>query len=210
MNKPFALAAGLFMMVATTSGCHDMAVLWANMQGGDTVDAEYTLAKGPLLVLVDDRRGLVSEPRAIRELHETIADNFIRFDVNSRVIPYREVQRFQQNEPKYDKMSVREIGEKLGADQVIYVDVEKFTLFSEPGAPLFKGQFAVRVKVLTTERKAEVRLWPQQGKGKLVTAETPPTPTDGDKSASDIAAELGIKGGQQVAGLFYEHKEFDQ
>lgn len=190
-------------------GCHDMAVLWANMQGGDTIEAEFTLGKEPLLILVDDRRGLVTEPRAIRELHETIADNFIRFEVNNRVVPYREVQRFQQNEPKFDKMTTREIGEKLGADQVLYIGVDKFNLYSEPGAPIFKGLFTLRVKVLSTDRKADVRLWPRDKNGKLVETNTPPTPTDGDKTASDVASVLGIKAGQRVAGLFYKHKEFD-
>lgn len=199
----------LSVALAPCFGCHDMAVLWANMQGGDTIEAEFTIGKGPLLILVDDRRGLVTEPRAIRELHETIADNFIRFEVNNRVVPYREVQRFQQNEPKFDKMTTREIGEKLGADQVLYIGVDKFNLYSEPGAPIFKGLFTLRVKVLSTDRKADVRLWPRDKNGKLVEANTPPTPTDGDKTASDIASVLGIKAGQRVAGLFYKHKEFD-
>lgn len=191
-----------------STGCHDLAVLIANMQGGDTIEAEFKLDKGPLLIFIDDRRGLITESRAIRELHDTIADNFIRYDVNNRVIPFRELQRLQQNEPKFDKLSIREIGEKLGADQVLYLGVEKFTLYSEPGAPLFKGLFAVRVKVLTTERKAETRVWPREKTGKLIQSETRPTPTDGDKAPSDIATELGVKLAQRVAGLFYKHKEF--
>lgn len=198
--------AGLLFM--SSAGCHDMAVLWANMQGGDTIEAEYTFAKGPLLILIDDRNGRVSESKAIKELHETIATNFLQNNVNSRIVPFRDWQRLHQSEEKYDKMSVREIGEKLGADQVLWIGVDKFTLQSEPGAPLYKGLFTVRIKVLSTERKADVRQWPREEQGRLMSAETPPVSVDGDKSGADVATELGIKLGQKIAGLFYKHKEF--
>ncbi|HWL94771.1 MAG TPA: hypothetical protein VNT79_14720 [Phycisphaerae bacterium] len=210
MTKPEWSIAALTFFAMPSLGCHHMAILLANMQGGEEIEAEYEMAKGPLLIFIDDRRSQVTETKAIREMHDTIADNFLQFKVNTRVIPYREFQRLQQDEQKFEKMSAREVGEKLGADQVLYLGVQKFTLYSEPGAPLFKGIFSVRVKVLSTERKADVRLWPREKDGKLVTAETPPTPTDGDKTAPDVATEIGIKLGQRVAGLFYKHKEFDE
>ena len=205
-RRLFILASILLFLPCT--GCHQMAVLLANMQGGDVIKPEFKLDKGPLLILPDDPRGLVNETKAIRELHETIADNFLRNKVNNRVIPFRELQRLQREDSKYDRYSAREIGEKLGADQVLYLKVDNFSLYSEAGAPLFKGVFAVRVKVLTTEPKGDVRLWPREESGRLMSVDTRATPTDGDKSAADVATELGVKLGQRVAGLFYEHKEF--
>ncbi len=198
----------LGMLLLACPGCITMAAAWANLSGGEVIEPEYTLTKGPLLVMVDDMRNLVTQPKAIRELHATISENFLEFDVNRRVIPPSELRHLRQSERKIDKMSAREIGEKLGAEQVLYIWVERFTMHAEPGAPLFQGEFAVRAKVLSTDRVRDVRLWPRAGTGRLCAATTEPVSEGGEVSASDVATELGRKLGQTVAALFYEHREF--
>lgn len=185
-----------------------MAAAWANLTGGDWIEPEFKLTSAPLLVLIDDRYSMVTEPRTIRETHATIAENFLEFRVNQNVIPLQDAQRLQ-SDPKYPEMSVRQIGERLGAEQVLYIDVEKFTLQGEGGAPIFKGIFAARVKVLSTDRKADVRLWPEGESGRRVEVTTDPKPMDGDTSAADVATELGIKMGQEIAKFFYGRREFE-
>lgn len=199
-----AACTGLLMACAS---CANMAAAWANMTGGDWIDAEYELAKAPLLIFIDDRNSFVTEPKAIREVHQTISDIFLEFDVNKNVIPFQDWQRLQ-SDPKYNKMTVRQIGERVGAEQVLYIGVEKFTLQGEGGAPIFKGIFVGRVKVLSTERKDDVRLWPEGEGGRRVEVTTDPKPMDGDTTSGEVAQELGIKMGQKVAELFYGRREF--
>ncbi|MCG8405234.1 MAG: hypothetical protein MI923_08565 [Phycisphaerales bacterium] len=196
-------------MLTPCLGCIQFAALLANLQGGEVIEEEFTLTEKPLLILIDDPNSLITQPKAIRELHLTISTNFTEWDVNHRIIPLREVQRLEQSERNFGKMSIREIGEKLGADQVLYIRVYRFTLEGEPGAPLFKGAFDVRVKVVSTERTAEVRLWPREQAGRLVQVSTDPTSMGGDKSATEIASELGIRLGRRIAAFFYEHRAFD-
>jgi hypothetical protein len=195
-------------MVAMT-GCVQLATTWATMSGGDWIDPEFQLTKGPLLILVDDRDSQISDPRAISEVHKTLSAIFLEFKVNTNVVPYAEWQRLQQSDRKYEKLSIRQIGEKLGAEQIVYLRVEKFTLQSEPGAPLFKGEFVVRVKVLSTDRKNEVRLWPDEESGKRISAETRPISSDGEKTSGDVARELAEKLAKEVAKLFYGHRELE-
>lgn len=192
-----------------TAGCVQMAAAVTNITGGDWIDAEFELTKEPLLILIDDRNGQITEPKAIREVHQTISENFLEFKVNQRVIPFQEWQNLQSDR-KYSQMTIRQVGEKLGAAQVLYIGVERFTLHSEVGAPVFKGEFVAKVKVITTERKKDVRLWPDDESGRRVSVSTQPTPADGDKSPGDIAGELGIKLGQEVAKLFYGRREFQR
>lgn len=192
-----------------TTGCIQMAALWANMTGGDVVEPEFAITKGPLLILPDDRASLVAEPRALRDMHKAISKAFIEYRVNSMVIPFQDWRRLQQSAKEYDRLSIREIGEKLGADQILYLRVDRFTLKAEPGAPLFKGEFAVRAKILSTERKSDIRLWPRQESGRRVMVTTPPESSDGDRSSAEIAKELSTKLGEAVAKLFYEHRELD-
>lgn len=187
-----------------------MAAAWTNITGGEYIEAEYKLTKEPLLILIDDRNGFVTEPKAISETYKTIAAIFLEKKVNNRLIPFEEWRRLQQSDRSYHKMSIRQIGEKLGASQVLYMRVEQFTLSTEPGAPIFRGEFTVRVKVLSTDQKKDIRQWPDNEAGRRISVGTDPTPADGEKSSSDIATELGIKLGKSTALLFYGHREMEK
>jgi len=199
----------LLIALAPCASCLNMAEAWTNITGGEFIEAEYKLTKEPLLVLIDDRYGFVTEPRAIMETYKTIAAIFLDKRVNDRLIPFEEWRRLQQTDRGYHKLSIRQIGEKLGASEVLYLRVEKFTLFSEPGAAIFKGEFTVRIKVVSTDRKKESRLWPDSESGRRVSVSTDPTPADGDKSATDVATELAIKLGKEIGLLFYGHRELE-
>ena len=187
-----------------------MAAVWANITGGEVIDPQYTLTQGPLLLLLDDRDSVVTEPQAIRHLHKTVSDAFLEYRVNRRVVPFEDWRALQRSARNDDRLTIREIGEKLGADQILYIRVGRFTLRAEPGAPLFKGEFVARVKVLSTERDRDVRLWPRREAGHKVAVTTPPISSEGDKSAGDVARELAAKLADAVAKLFYEHRALDK
>lgn len=199
------------LLLLTASGCFKMAAAWTNITGGDWIEPEFTPTKQPLLILIDDRASVVTEPLAIRELHKTIVENFRTFKVNTMVVPFEDWQRLAQSDNKrFSRYSVRQVGEKLGAEQVLYINVERFTLHAEPGTPVFQGEFTVRVKVLSTNREKDVRLWPSEESGKRVSVTTPATPSDSEKTTNDVAAELGIKLGKQIAMMFFGHRELDK
>jgi len=200
----------LLPVLACSTGCVQMAAVWANITGGDVVEPEFKLTKEPLLILIDDPNSLITEPQAVRDLHKAMAAIFLEFNVNRQVVPFENWQTFQRTAKNYNRLSVREIGEKLGAVQVLYLGVDRFTLQAEPGAPIYKGEFAVRVKVLSTEPKRDVRLWPREEAGRRIAVTTQPTPADGDVSAADVARELAEKLADAVARLFYEHRALDK
>lgn len=210
---PQRLAISIACLIASVfpfSGCIQMAALWTNITGGDIVKAEFKLTSGPLLILIDDPKSQITEPRGERDLHRTISARFLENDVNKRVVPYSDLAQMRQSERKFDRLATRDIGEKLGADQVLHLIVERFTLNAEPGAPIFKGEYSVRVRVLSTERKHDVRLWPREQSGKLVAVSMPSMPSDSEKSASEYAAELAAKLGDEVSKLFYDHRGLDK
>ena len=57
------------------------------------------------------------------------------------------------------------------------------------GTTVFQGEFTVRIKVLSTNREKDVRVWPSEESGKRVSVTTPATPADSEKTASDVAME---------------------
>ena len=205
------LFAALSICAVASTGCVRFAALWANMTGGDKVDAEFNLTKGPLLILLDDpNEDQISDPRVYEDLHKGISAHFLNFQVNSRVIPFEDWARLKQSDSKYNKLTIREIGEKLGAEQVLYLRVTRFVLQPEPGADVFQGEFSCNVKVLSTEGKRDVRLWPKEDIGKKVTVRTKAEPSDGDRSAADVAADLATRMGQDVSALFYSHRSLEK
>lgn len=199
------------LAIIPISGCQQFAALWANMSGGDVVKPEFELTKGPILLLLDDRNeDQLSDPRVYQELHQTLSENFLHFKVNSRVIPYEDWSRLRQSESQYAKLSTRQIGEKLGAEQVVHMSIVRFVVQPEPNAEIFQGEFTVNVKVLSTETKRDIRLWPRDEGGRRVSVSTQPETADGDRTSADVGRDLARKLGQQVARLFYEHKSLDK
>jgi hypothetical protein len=210
-RRRFACAIVLAALLSPSTGCVQLGGLLAVASGGDVIDPEYTLTKHPLLIFIDDLDGMVSEPVAIRELHRGLSAVFLDFDVNRNVIPYEDLQRLMRSDRKSNELSIRQIGEKLGAEQVLYIRVERFTLHAEPGAPLFEGEFEVRVKVISTDHaRDDPRLWPREQSGRRLVATTDPTPTDGGKSASDIARQLSQELAKDIGRLFREYRTLDE
>ena len=204
-------AFAVLLALAPLSGCQQFAALWANMSGGDVVKPEFELTKGPILLLLDDKNeDQLSDPRVYQEVHQTLSENFLHFKINSRVIPYEDWSRLRQSESKYAALSVRQIGEKLGAEQIVHMHIVKFVIQPEPGAEIFQGEFTVNVKVLSTENKRDIRLWPRDEGGRRVSVSTQPETADGDRTSADVGRDLARKLGQQVARLFYEHKSLDK
>ena len=201
----------ILISIAPLSGCQQFAALWANMSGGDVIDPEFKLTKGPILLLLDDpNEDQVSDQRVYQEVHRTISENFLHFDVNKRVIPFEDWSRLKQSESKYGSLKSRQIGEKLGAEQIVQMHIVRFVVQPEPNAAIFQGEFTVNVKVLSTEAKRDVRLWPKDEAGKRVSVSTQPEAADGDRTAADVSQELAIKLGKEVAKLFYEHRSLDK
>ncbi len=202
------LALGLLGLMLT--GCQQMAITWYHLTGGDTVDAKYKLGEGKLAVVIDDPQGMIVIPSVYRTFQQKFEEDLRAAGVKTKIVPFDQWDRLRHSDPDYNdmkKMSRRAIGEKLGADQVLFLDVTDFRLKRDPSVPIFQGRFAVRVSVYSTERKRDVRLWPDQEGGEAVAVETKSRPSDGDETATDVAKELAEKMGSDVAKLFYDHKE---
>src|SRR5262245_15758812 len=75
-RKIISILSVALVSLGFASGCIQMASAWTNITGGDWIAPEFELTKEPLLVLVDDRGGQISEPKAIREVHQTISEIF--------------------------------------------------------------------------------------------------------------------------------------
>ena len=211
LSCPSWLRGFVALSLLMFSGCQQLGAFWAVfVKGGETLEAEYKLAPGPLAVVLDDTEQLGVPADAMRAFHEALTKEFQDEKVNKQVVAFTEVQKLRQNDHQYDDLSIRQIGEKLGADQVLYCKVTYWALRERPGDPHFKGKCTVGVKVDSTERKRDVKLWPADRDFVVVTAYTDPDLNESAGAEAQVARQLGEKLAAAVGTYFHGHKSRDR
>jgi len=199
--------------VVLLAGCGPKAgaaLYWMGVGQGKKVKAQFTLTKAPLAVFVDDPSGLVSVPEATNLLITELARDFRTRNINANVISPEKLARVVYSRPESQNWSTRQVGEKLGAEQVLHIRVRRFRLRDEPGDPLYKGQWQVTIKVISTERRPDVRLWPKSIEGHDVTVVTPAEHSDDEAYGVDLARRLARMLAQQITFLFCDHTVQEQ
>lgn len=204
-------AGVLICLLGCGAGCQQLGAAIAVIKGGETLPAEYRLGAGPLAIFVDDVEQLGIPPEALGAFHDTLVEDFQKYDVNKHVAPLADVNRLKLSESKFDDLSIRQIGEKVGAEQVLYVRVNYWALKETPGDPQFRGRFSVSIKVCTTqapkpEDGKSVRLWPTDREYQSVEVTTRPDLNEAVGAETQVARELATKMAVAVGRLFHEHK----
>ncbi len=179
---------------------------WMGVGHGQTVPAQFTLTEGRLAIFLDDPNDLVALPEANAELLRELAKVFRTNEVNDRVVEVEQVARLVHSRTESARWSIRQIGEELGAEQVLYIEVLNFRLRDQPGTPLYRGRWQVAVKVIATERKHDVRLWPKRPPGHRIEIETPLEQDDDPNYPAELSRRMARLLARKIAFLFYDHR----
>lgn len=207
-RTPFA---ALLVCVAGAAlvGCGGTAGawMWWMTDPKTKVQAEYTLGIGPLVILIDDDKGWLEDVSIRPLLTAALIKQFEEHDINKRVVPYDRVVRLRQRDPEFERRGAREIGQRLKADQVLHINVRKFTLHDETVEPAYRGLFMVTLKVLDVyaSRAEDVRLWPRSPEGKTVQVRTELHPGKADGYQDELTRRLCTEMADEIAKLFYDH-----
>ena len=172
-----------------------------------TVDAEFTLTEGPLLILIDDDQELLPSARIGDLLGQELARQLEENEVNANIIPAKRVKRMRLSDPRFERRGCREVGKELGAEQVIHLQVRDYVGTTEIESITNSARFSVVVKVINAqaEEASEVRLWPMTGAGQLVTASLTSNQLQKLKTEDAIAKRLARDLAATGAKLFYDH-----
>jgi hypothetical protein len=208
-----ALRGLSLVAVVLLGGCGPkagVALYWMGVGQGKKIKAQFTLTKGPLAVFVDDPSGLVSVPEAATLLITELDRNFRTRKINANVVSPEKLARVVYSHPESQNWSTRQVGEKLGAEQVLHIRVRRFRLRDEPGDPLYKGQWQVTIKVISTERQTDVRLWPTGIEGHDVAVGTSTEHSDDEAFGVELASRMARMLAQQITFLFCDHRAQEQ
>ena len=203
-------AAGFLALALSICGCGQQLgtfLYWSGLVPQPKVTPQFELTEGKVAILIDDKFGSLPSSDFIAKMHETLAAELTMHEACGPVVPYSKLVDLERRESEFDKMSIRQIGEKLGAEQVLHVTIESFGTGEHSEMGVLKGYARAAAKVCTTAPKKHVRLWPQSQMGQPVEVRRPTAQSEGTDHAAQYAESLCIRLSKRIAMLFYKHLE---
>jgi len=208
LGGPLAAWLAICVLMLSLSGCllGPFFGLFAKKSPTVTVAAEYKLPAGNLLILVDsptERTGLSGvSPLLSSELAREIREQGLA----PTVIPTGELANLQISTEKFDQLDIAQIGRRLSARQVLYVEVIEFTLGTLVDSSVGRGVVRTRVKVFDVELNQTV--WPRaKPLGEEVIVQTPFREPPGKDYRQEFTEDLCKRTAIAIIKLFREHEE---
>ncbi|HUS92840.1 MAG TPA: hypothetical protein VM695_13360 [Phycisphaerae bacterium] len=209
MRRPWcATVRNVLLVGLATSQCACPVIAWFTAQFGpkEKVAAKFDPPKDKrMLVFVDDILSpVVYEPIKI-ELTRRLNELFVEHKVARETVSYDRLADLIMATPDFNRLAVSQVGQKVGADTVLYLHIDRFSLHDRATEELWKGRLQVTVRLTDVEKG---RLWPKDREaGYLVDeVETPTRVTTSDTTADEITQELAARMADRIAKLFYEHE----
>ena len=198
------LGAGLVM-----SGCNYLAPANYILEGAGQTPAEHTLEQVETLVFVDDATNVL--PRTL--LRSSMAtdlsnDLMARMLVSGTVSPTDAMAMVRARERNGSRMSIESIASEVGVTQMIFVEMESFSLTERQYIP--RPNASCFVKVLDMNKGARVypidALGDEGGRRVSVTMrEIPPETMRSASGRRQAQMNLASTLAEAVVKLFYEH-----
>lgn len=195
--------------VLGAGACNIVAPAYLLIHGPEKIPAQHELDKERTAVVFVDDRGNQFPRRAMRLTLASEAESLILGKgLVKDMISAQSALSAAGGDRGNDLVSIAEIGRSVGADQVIYVSIDRFTL--SPDGQLFEPSLLMRVKVIdaTNDR----RVWPEDKAGYTLLARvgtktgTVPTSTTERAKAED---EVARAAGADLGRLFFKHEKIN-
>ncbi len=177
------------------------------------IPAEHKFKEGKLLVLVDDVHDQVDWPAARGYLFDEVSQALLRRKAATKIIPQESIDSLRLTLPDFQKRGCREIGELLGADEVLWIEIHDFLATKEFTEADDAALWIVTVKVLNaqeTKSPSRVRLWPRSPEGQLVSASLAGSEIQMISNKDTITKELAKKLSVTIARFFSDYREEDE
>lgn len=173
-------------------------------------EAAYELADRPTVVFVDDRMNAIpiNASRLRRAIADKATQDLMDQEILTTTISPRDAMTLARNSDREGELlSIGEIGQRVGAEQVIYVEMISFRGSPDGFTPRAAG--ACRVKVIDTVSRTRLFPPPDDEKEYVeVQAVSPPFSMElfqSSQGRAQIEQMLAGLLGDQVGKLFYKH-----
>jgi hypothetical protein len=204
----FTIYASLLILVLCTfiSGCGKMMGVLVGKTVGEDIPATYVPEKDqPMLVLAENYQNPGSTSIESEQLARYVCQGLERKKVAPQIDPSAAIDLRSRDPAAYRKMSITQVGQALGAKQVLYIALLSNSVDMAEATEFQRGEAAARVRVVDVDT-GQTR-WPiDASSGYPVTAKTPVVKVTDENSANALRRGLQERLGGDIARLFYKYK----
>ena len=187
------------------AGCNILGPAFLLAHGPPRVSEEYTLDKHRVTtVLVDDPNTVFPRRQYRVVVSQQIEERLIdRRAVAVDMVSSQYVLALVNRETPGERRTIPQLGRDVGAEVVLWVTFDRFTL--APDGQTFRPTSVVRVKVVDAVN--DTVLWPDAPAGYKMTVQMDAKTTSLPESFSaraQVELDLALYSGKAIAELFYE------
>ena len=208
-RAPAALLLGAALILGLAAGgCNYLIPASYLIEGPPKEPARYELPRRKTVVYVDDRANRMTRAALRTAVGEEVGTLILQQALVPEVISTRDAVAYARRADTSDKqVSIRKIGEAVGAEQVIYIDIDEYRISADGATP--RPAAIVNVKVIDVGSGA--RLWPDgtdEGERMIVrTREQSLELYNSSAGRRRVEDELAKQVAEDVSKLFYEHEK---
>ncbi|HYO11451.1 MAG TPA: hypothetical protein VER17_20980 [Tepidisphaeraceae bacterium] len=206
----FILHPSSFILLLTLlplSGCAAAGVLAYKVAGPPPVEAKFTPRQAAMLVLVENFRN-ASSAQAHSELLAAYLAEELTANKVAPLVPPEKLRELQDARPgDYSRMSITAVGRAVGAEQILYVQLQRSDVIPLQGGDALQGQAHAVVKLI--DAATGDTLWPTDvSDGHAVSAGTS-LGTQGGTDPMDVRQRMYRSLAVQIDRLFHKWKPDD-
>jgi hypothetical protein len=162
----------------------------------------YVPEKVSMVIVTENWRNPAGAAIDAEQLTRFLHDDLLRHNVAPQVDPTDVLDLRAQNPEAFRKLTIAQIGQRVGAQQVLYVNVLEMSAEAAPGSPMITSHCKARVKIVDVQ-SGEAR-WPDTADGYPINIETPMQRGDGAGDQETLKRELALNAALSIGALFHE------
>ncbi len=196
----YALAAGSVWML---TGC-SLAGVAVSRSAGNTVGAQYVPNKTDTMLIMVESYGLSMDSGIETEHMTLVLRKTFEDDKIASLVDQQALERLKDAGPEqYTPMTIADIGRKVGAKQVLYVNIWRSEIVKPAGSGQMRGHMDAVVKVVDSA-SGDTR-WPNDAPSEAVEITTDWTPQGADTSENDLRAQMADQMAADIGKLFQNY-----
>lgn len=199
-------------MAALLHGCNIVGPAAYLIAGPGQISAQYKLEDVPTVVFLDDRRNIVNPTSLRRVIADRATQELMIHAKLTQMIRPADAMALAAQADRNDKLlALDEIGRRVGAQQLIYVEMVGFRASPDGSTP--RPYAGSRVRVIDVEN--QTRLFPpmdDSDDARVVEALMPAVDPESLQSRGrslKLFEALANTLGSNIAKLFYKHERVD-
>lgn len=206
-RAPRVIAALVLAVLA--GACNIVTPAAYIIEGPPSNDAQYTLPDRKVVVFVDDRKNVLSRTQLRTVIGDKVSSDLLAKGLVPDAVASRDAVAIARRDESAGKpLATSEIGEKVGAEVVIYVRMLSFNIAEPGGTP--RPNAVAQVRVIDATNRA--RLFPTDAEDPGVQVPSTMNEVSMDLYNSttgrrSVEEQLASNLGDRIAKLFYKHEK---